>query len=32
MTLVIRKGEDDFEYSSHGSFVFVPMLKGTASE
>ncbi len=32
MTLVIRKGEDDFEYSSHGNFVFVPMLKGTASE
>jgi protein-L-isoaspartate(D-aspartate) O-methyltransferase len=32
MTLVVRKGEDDFEYSSHGSFVFVPMLKGTASE
>jgi protein-L-isoaspartate(D-aspartate) O-methyltransferase len=32
MTLVIRKGEDDFEYSSHGSFVFVPMLKGTAIE
>jgi protein-L-isoaspartate(D-aspartate) O-methyltransferase len=32
MTLVIRKGEADFEYSSHGSFVFVPMLKGTASE
>jgi len=32
MTRVIRKGEDDFEYSSHGSFVFVPMLKGTASE
>ena len=32
MTLVIRKGEDNFEYSSHGSFVFVPMLKGTASE
>jgi protein-L-isoaspartate(D-aspartate) O-methyltransferase len=32
MTLVLRKGEDDFEYSSHGSFVFVPMLKGTASE
>jgi len=32
MTLVIRKGENDFEYSSHGSFVFVPMLKGTASE
>jgi protein-L-isoaspartate(D-aspartate) O-methyltransferase len=32
MTLVIRKSENDFEYSSHGSFVFVPMLKGTASE
>jgi protein-L-isoaspartate(D-aspartate) O-methyltransferase len=32
MTLVIRKNENDFEYSSHGSFVFVPMLKGTASE
>jgi hypothetical protein len=30
MTLVIRKTEDNFEYSSHGSFVFVPMLKGTA--
>jgi protein-L-isoaspartate(D-aspartate) O-methyltransferase len=30
MTLVIRKAEDNFEYSSHGSFVFVPMLKGTA--
>jgi protein-L-isoaspartate(D-aspartate) O-methyltransferase len=32
MTLVIRKSENDFEYSSHGSFVFVPMLKGTSSE
>jgi len=32
MTLVIRKGEDDFEYSAHGSFVFVPLLKGTVSE
>ena len=32
MTLVIRKGEDDFEYSSHGTFVFVPLLKGTARE
>jgi len=32
MTLVIRKGEDDFEYSSHGNFIFVPMLKGTATE
>jgi protein-L-isoaspartate(D-aspartate) O-methyltransferase len=32
MTLVIRKGENDFEYSSHGSFVFVPLLKGTVNE
>ncbi len=31
MTLVIRTGEDNFEYSSHGSFVFVPLLKGTAN-
>jgi protein-L-isoaspartate(D-aspartate) O-methyltransferase len=30
MTLVIRTAEDNFEYSSHGSFVFVPLLKGTA--
>jgi len=29
MTLVQRTGTDSFEYSSHGSFVFVPMLKGT---
>jgi hypothetical protein len=29
MTLVIRKGEEEFEYSVHGRFVFVPMLKGT---
>jgi protein-L-isoaspartate(D-aspartate) O-methyltransferase len=28
MTLIIRTGEDEFEYSSHGYFVFVPMLKG----
>jgi protein-L-isoaspartate(D-aspartate) O-methyltransferase len=32
MTLVIRKGKDEFEYSSHGSFVFVPLLKGTVNE
>lgn len=31
MTLVIRTGEDNFEYSSHGSFVFVPLIKGTAN-
>jgi protein-L-isoaspartate(D-aspartate) O-methyltransferase len=32
MTLVMRKGKDEFEYSSHGSFVFVPLLKGTVNE
>lgn len=32
MTLVIRNGEEDFEYSSHGTFVFVPMLKGTVNK
>ncbi len=31
MTLVIRTGEDKFEYSCHGNFIFVPMLKGTAN-
>lgn len=31
MTLLIRKGENDFEYSSHGAFVFVPLLKGTVN-
>ena len=29
MIRVIRKGEDDFVRTEHGSFVFVPMLKGT---
>jgi protein-L-isoaspartate(D-aspartate) O-methyltransferase len=32
MTLVVRDGEDSFSYSDHGSFVFVPMLKGTVNE
>ncbi len=32
MTLVLRTSEDNFEYSSHGSFVFVPMLKGTVTD
>lgn len=32
MTLVIRTGEDKYEYSSHGTFVFVPLLKGTVSK
>jgi protein-L-isoaspartate(D-aspartate) O-methyltransferase len=31
MTLVVRTGITDFEYSSHGHFVFVPMLKGTSN-
>jgi len=31
MTLVIRTSETEFEYSGHGSFVFVPMLKGTVN-
>ena len=31
MTVVTRTGEDSFEYSSHGNFVFVPMLKGTVN-
>jgi protein-L-isoaspartate(D-aspartate) O-methyltransferase len=32
MTLVNRKGADNYEYSSHGYFVFVPMLRGTVSQ
>jgi protein-L-isoaspartate(D-aspartate) O-methyltransferase len=31
MTVVERTGEDAFEYSGHGDFVFVPMLKGTVN-
>lgn len=31
MTLVMRSGEEKFEYSSHGCFIFVPMLKGTVN-
>lgn len=31
MTVVLRTGPDSFEYSSHGNFVFVPMLKGTVN-
>ena len=30
MTVIMRSGPDSFEYSSHGNFIFVPMLKGTA--
>jgi protein-L-isoaspartate(D-aspartate) O-methyltransferase len=29
MTVVERTGQNNFEYSQHGKFVFVPMLKGT---
>jgi protein-L-isoaspartate(D-aspartate) O-methyltransferase len=32
MTLVVRTGEDTFDYSSHGLFVFVPLLKGTVND
>jgi protein-L-isoaspartate(D-aspartate) O-methyltransferase len=31
MTVVERKPDDTFEYSTHGNFVFVPMLKGTVN-
>ena len=31
MTVVERTGEDSFEYSTHGDFVFVPLLKGTVN-
>ena len=29
MTLVVKEGEQQFKRSSHGYFVFVPLLKGT---
>jgi protein-L-isoaspartate(D-aspartate) O-methyltransferase len=31
MTVVERTGADSFEYTAHGTFVFVPMLKGTVN-
>jgi len=31
MKVVERTGEDSFDYSDHGNFVFVPMLKGTVT-
>ncbi len=31
MTVIQRTGEDKFDYTSHGNFIFVPMLKGTAN-
>lgn len=32
MTVVQRTGEDSFEKSTHGHFVFVPMLKGIVND
>jgi protein-L-isoaspartate(D-aspartate) O-methyltransferase len=32
MTLVIREEEDSFKYTSHGDFVFVPMLRGIVND
>ncbi len=31
MTMVRRTAKESFDYTSHGSFVFVPMLKGTVN-
>jgi len=31
MTLYTRRGEDDYDITTHGYFVFVPMLKGIAN-
>lgn len=31
MTVIEKTGEDTFDYSTHGNFVFVPMLKGIAN-
>ncbi len=31
MTVVIRTGEESFEHTEHGNFIFVPMLKGTVN-
>jgi len=31
MTLYIRRGEEEWEITTHGNFVFVPMLKGIAN-
>jgi protein-L-isoaspartate(D-aspartate) O-methyltransferase len=32
MTVYTRRGEDDYEITTHGYFVFVPMLKGIAND
>jgi protein-L-isoaspartate(D-aspartate) O-methyltransferase len=31
MTVVEKTGPESFEYSDHGNFIFVPMLKGTVN-
>jgi protein-L-isoaspartate(D-aspartate) O-methyltransferase len=31
MTLYVRRGDDDYEVTTHGYFVFVPMLPGIAN-
>jgi protein-L-isoaspartate(D-aspartate) O-methyltransferase len=31
MTVVVRTGPDTYDYSEHGNFMFVPMLKGTVN-
>jgi len=31
MTLYVRRGEDDYEITTHGYFVFVPLLRGIAN-
>ena len=31
MTLVVKEGENQFTKTSHGYFIFVPLLKGTAN-
>jgi protein-L-isoaspartate(D-aspartate) O-methyltransferase len=31
MTVVEKTGPESFEYSNHGNFIFVPMLKGTVN-
>lgn len=32
MTVVIRTGPDTYDYTEHGNFIFVPMLKGTVNK
>jgi len=32
MTLYVRKGENEYEKTTHGNFAFVPLLRGVANE